>query len=212
MDRRALRKLFERPSRPRPSARGRAGARQGWPVFGRAAQRHRQRRRLHLSADAGDHQRGEERHRCLPDAGDGSELQGRVHQHHADRRLSRRRPPRGQLLHGAADRHGGARDGHRPRRDAPAQPHRAWADALQGAVGHELRFGRVHHRARQGAGGRRLAGLRQAQGREQGPQQAARPRHRLLPRGHGTACQGVWRYPLRGRRHGHHVERNSPRC
>ena len=52
-------------------------------------------------------------------------IQGRVHQHHAGRRLSRRRPARGQLLHGAADRHGGARDGHRPRRAAPAQPHHA---------------------------------------------------------------------------------------
>ena len=37
-----------------------------------------------------------------------------LHQHLADRRLSRRRPARGQLLHGAADRHRGARDGHRP--------------------------------------------------------------------------------------------------
>ena len=187
MDRRALREFSERPSRPRSSARGRAGARQGRQVFSRAAQRHRQRRRLHLSADAGDHQRGEEHHRRLPDAGDGGELQGRVHQHHADRRLSRRRPARGQLLHGTPDRHRGPRDGHRQGRAAPAQPHRARPDALQGAVGHELRFGRVHRRARQGAFGRRLAGLRQAQGREQGPQQAARPRHRLLPRGHRAA-------------------------
>ena len=37
-----------------------------------------------------------------------------LHQHLAGRRLSRRRAARGQLLHGAADRHGGARDGHRP--------------------------------------------------------------------------------------------------
>ena len=71
---------------------------------------YRQCRRLHLSADARDHQCGEERHRRLPDAGDGGELQGRVHQHHADRRLSRRRPPRGQLLYGAADRYGGPRE------------------------------------------------------------------------------------------------------
>ena len=66
MDRRALRELSERPSRPRPPARGRAGARQGRQVPGRAPQRHRQCRRLHLSADARDHQRGEERHRRLP--------------------------------------------------------------------------------------------------------------------------------------------------
>jgi CO/xanthine dehydrogenase Mo-binding subunit len=54
------------------------------------------------------------------------------------------------------------------------QPHRAQPDALQGAVGHELRFGRVHHGARQGAGRRRLERLRQAQGRERRAQQAAR--------------------------------------
>ena len=35
--------------------------------------------------------------------------------------------------------------------------------------------------------GRRLAGLRQAQGRERGARQAARPRHRLLSRGHRAA-------------------------
>ncbi len=169
MDRRTLRELFERPSRPRSPAHRRAGARQGGPLPRRAAHRHRQCRRLHLSADARDHQRGEECHRRLQDAGDGSEFQGRLHQHHADRRLSRRRPARGQLLYGAADRHRGARNGHRPGRATAAQPHRARADALQGAVGHELRFGRVHHRARQGAGGRRLAGLRQAQGRRAPP-------------------------------------------
>ena len=166
MDRRALGKLFERPSRPRSPAHRRAGARQGRPLPRRAAHRHRQCRRLHLSADAGHDQRGEEHHRRLRHARDGGELQGGVHQHHADRRLSRRRPPRGQLLHGAPDRHGGARDGHRQGRAAPAQPHRARTDALQGAVGHELRFRRVHHRARQGIAGGRLAGLRQAQGRE----------------------------------------------
>ena len=197
VDRRALRELPERPCRSRSPTHCRAGSRQGRQVSCRAAQRHRQCRCLHLSADAGHDQRGEERHRRLQDAGDGGELQGRVHQHHAGWRLSRRRPARGQLLHGTADRHGGARDGHRPGRAASAEPHRARADALQGAVGHELRFGRVHHRARQGAGRRRLAGLRQAQEGERRPQQAARPRHRLLSRGHGAAEQGVWRHSLR---------------
>ena len=41
--------------------------------------------------------------------------------------LSRRRPPRGQLLHGAADRRRRRRDGHRPHRAAPPQPHHARA-------------------------------------------------------------------------------------
>ena len=85
MDRRALRELPERPSRPRSSARRRAGARQGRPFPRRAPQRHRQCRRLHLSADAGDRQRGEEPDRRLSHAGDGGEFAGRVHQHHAAR-------------------------------------------------------------------------------------------------------------------------------
>ena len=58
----------------------------------------------------------------LPRAGGRLPRQGRAHEHHGDRRLSRRRPARGQLPDGAADREGGARDGHRPRRAAPAQP------------------------------------------------------------------------------------------
>ena len=47
----------------------------------------------------------------------------RLHQHHAGRRLSRRRPARGQLLHGAPGRHRRPRNGHRPGGTAPAQPH-----------------------------------------------------------------------------------------
>ena len=35
---------------------------------------------------------------------------------------------------------GGARDGHRPGRDAQAQPHQAGGDALQDRVGHDLRL------------------------------------------------------------------------
>ena len=46
----------------------------------------------------------------------------RVHQHLARVRLSRRRPARGQLLHGAADRRRRRRDGHRSPGAAPAQP------------------------------------------------------------------------------------------
>ena len=48
-------------------------------------------------------------------------------------RLSRRRAARGQLLHGAADRPGRGRDGHRPGRLAQAQPHQGLADPLQGS-------------------------------------------------------------------------------
>ena len=46
----------------------------------------------------------------------GVDIKMRADQHHADGRLSRRRPARGQLLHGAADRPRRRRDGHRPAR------------------------------------------------------------------------------------------------
>ena len=105
--------------------------------------------------------------------------QGGVHQHHADRRLSRRRPAGGQLLHGAADRHRGARDGHRPvelRRRNHIAPEPMPYKTPSG-MNYDSR--RVHHGPRQGAGGRRLARLRQAQG-----ESAARGKLR----GRGIGC------------------------
>ena len=74
-----------------------------------------------------------------------------VHQHDAGRRLSRRRAARRQLLHGAAGRNRGARDGHRPGGTAPAQPHPAGADAVQGAVRHAVRQRRIPGRDGKGA-------------------------------------------------------------
>ena len=148
MDRRALGQLLERPAWPRPRFRRRAGARQGRQVPRRAPHRLRQCRRLSRqcrSADGLDGRHPQPR-RHLPHAADRGRDQGGLHPHLADRRLSRRRPPRGQLLHGAADRDRGARDGHRQRRDAPPQPHQARGDALQDRVGHDLRQRRVHRR------------------------------------------------------------------
>ena len=147
MDRRALGQLPQRPAWPRPRLRRRAGARQGRQVPGRAPHRLRQCRRLSRQcrpADGLDGRHAQSR-RHLPHAADRGRDQGRLHPHLAGRRLSRRRAARGQLLHGAADRHGGARDGHRQRRDAQAQPHQARGDALQDGVGHDLRQRRVHH-------------------------------------------------------------------
>ena len=66
---------------------------------------------------------------------------------------------------------GGARDGHRPARAAPAQPHPARGDAVQGACRHGLRQRRFRRGVREGAGGRRLGRVRGAQGRE--PRSAA---------------------------------------
>ena len=62
-----------------------------------------------------------------------------VHQHHTRRRLSRRRAAGGQLLHGAPGRHGGPRNGHRPRGAAPPQPHPARPDAVSRTLHHGLR-------------------------------------------------------------------------
>ena len=59
-------------------------------------------------------------------------------QHHADGRLSRRRPARSQLFHGAADRSRRRRDGHQPADLAQAQFHQAGADAVRGIVRRHL--------------------------------------------------------------------------
>ena len=53
-------------------------------------------------------------------------------QHHPYGRLSRRRPARGELLHGAADRPRRRRDGHQPPHPAQAQFHQAGAIAVRG--------------------------------------------------------------------------------
>ena len=211
MDRRALGQLSERPARPRPRFRRRAGARQGRQVSGRAPHRLRQCRRLSRQcrpADGIDGRHAQPR-RHLPHAADRGGDQGGLHPHLADRRLSRRRPARGQLLHGAADRHRVARDGHRQRRDAPPQPHPPGGDALQDGVGHDLRQRRVHDASGQGAEVRRRRGLRRAQGREQGARQAARHGHRRLSRSHGAADEGDGRHPLRAERRRHHHHRHA---
>ena len=98
-------------------------------------------------ADAPDPERGEERAERLPHAADRGVDQVRVHQHHARLGLSRRRPARGQLLHGAADRHRRRRDGDRPAGAAPAQPDPAARDSVQGRVGQHLRQRRISRRA-----------------------------------------------------------------
>ncbi|MGY4418033.1 CO/xanthine dehydrogenase Mo-binding subunit [Bradyrhizobium sp. JR6.1] len=59
-------------------------------------------------------------------------------QHHADGRLSRRRPARGQLLHGAADRRRRRRDGHQPLQLTQAQLHQAVAAAVPGRLRRDL--------------------------------------------------------------------------
>ena len=94
----------------------------------------RQSRRLHHRRGAGPvvaQHRQESRER-LPHAAARRRHQDGFDQHHADGRLSRRRPARGQLLHGAADRPRRRRDGHQPPHAAQAQLHQAVATAVRG--------------------------------------------------------------------------------
>ena len=138
MDRRALRQLRLRQPRPRPRDDRRTGARPRRQFPRGPADRLRQSRRHLRRARPGDPQCGQEHARRLQDAADRSHDQMRLHQHHPGRRLSRRRPARGQLLHGAAGRDRRGRDRDRPHRAAPPQPHPARGDALQGAERHDL--------------------------------------------------------------------------
>ena len=94
-------------------------------------------------------------------------------------------------------------------RAAPAQPDPAARAPVQDGLGQHLRQRRFPGRAQARARGRRLEGLRAAQAREPQARQAARARHRQLPRSHRAAEQGDGRHPLRGRRHRHHHHRHA---
>ena len=122
MDRRPLRELPFRPSRPRPRVRRRTRARQGRQFPRLARHRLRQHGRVprHRGAADGHHERRQEHDERLQDARDRSVDEVRVHQHDVRQRLSRRRPPRRQLLHGAADRPRRRGDGHRQGRSCAA--------------------------------------------------------------------------------------------
>ena len=83
-----------------------------------------------------------------------------------------------RLIDRAAQRHG-----HRSRRAAPAQPDPAGRDAVPDAERADLRQRRLRDHPGQGAGAGRLGRLRGAPRRVRARRQAARHRHRLLPRG-----------------------------
>ena len=101
---------------------------------------------------------------------------GRVHQHLAERAVSRRRPPGGRLFHGAADRARRQRHRHRPRRNPPPQSHPEKQAALHHADALGLRLGRVRPPDGPVHGEQRLEGLRRAPARIEEERQAARPR------------------------------------
>ena len=101
---------------------------------------------------------------------------GRVHQHLAERAVSRRRPPGGRLFHGAADRARRQRHRHRPRRNPPAQSHPGEQAALHHADALGLRLRRIRPPDGPVHGEQRLEGLRRAPARIEEERQAARPR------------------------------------
>ena len=111
MDPVALRGDARRRPGPRPECQRRAGARRRRQVSGTALDRLAQCRRLYRGRrDRHDRVFAEARLDRLRHPGRGGDEQPRLHQHRADRALSRRRPPRGRLHHGAPRRPGGARD------------------------------------------------------------------------------------------------------
>ena len=118
----------------------RARARQRGQFPRRALDRLRRYGRLPFAdgADPRHAQHRQERAEHVPHAVDRGVLQVRVHQHLADRAVSRRRSAGRQLLHGAADRRRGGRDGHRSARAAPAQPDPPARSSLQDRVGSHL--------------------------------------------------------------------------
>ena len=196
VDRRALDQLRLRQPRPRPRADRRARARRRRPFPRAAAGGLRQSRRLpgrHVAA-AADAQHRAQRHQPLPHAADGSLDQVRVHQHHLRQPLPRRRPARGQLLHGAADRLRRRRNRLRPHRAAPQEPDPQERHSLEGRLRRDLRQRRLPGDPQAGARGLRLEGLQQAQAREQEARQAARHRRRLLSRSHRARQQGDGRH------------------
>ena len=133
MDRRALDQLPLRQPWPRAAHPRRTRARCRRQVPRGAPAGLRQSRRLHHRRRAGPavaQHRQESRER-LPHAAARRRHQDGSDQHHADGRLSRRRPARGQLLHGAADRPRRRRDGHQPADLAQAQLHQAVATAVR---------------------------------------------------------------------------------
>ena len=142
-------------------------------------------------------------------AADRGRHQGDVHQLGDGLGLSRRRPPRRQLLHGAADRPRRRGDGHRPARAAPAQPDQAERDPLQGLLRHAVRQRRFPRAVRARDRDRRREGLQAAQARVEEARQAARARHRQLSGSHRAAEQGDGRHPLRAERRRDHHHRHA---
>ena len=77
-----------------------------------------------IGAAVRDGQHRQAHQQLLPHAADRGEHALRLHQYEPGHHLSRRRPAGRQLHHGADDRHGRCRNGHRSGRAAPPQSYR----------------------------------------------------------------------------------------
>ncbi len=168
---------------------------------------HRRPGQLHQRAGQRDGQR-------LRHSGDLHGRARRLHQHRADRRLSRRRQARGQLHDRAADRRRRPSLRLRSDRAAPAQP--GGAVSLSQGAGHGDRLRPLRRQPRRRRHRRRPRRLRRPPRRRRRPRQAARHRRHLL---HGDRARRAERgcgNPFRRRRQGgaagrHAIQRHGSR-
>ena len=164
VDRRAHARLPHRRARPRPRHRRRAGARRGRQRSSRCGSNTNANLGAYLSTFAPCDPDLPLRHaarRPVHDAGDLLRGAGGLHQHRAGRRLSRRRPARGDATCSSAWSTTAAREiGHRPGRDPAAELHPQGRLPLPDAGRAHVRHRRLRGDARQGARARRLRGLR----------------------------------------------------
>ncbi len=218
VDRRAQRDVPCRRHGPRPRHHRRARPRRPAQDPGHAGRDRGQHGRLQLAVRAlhPDHGGAQGPARRLRRQEPGLPGQGRAHQHHAGRCLSRRRAAGVDLSDGAADGRRGARGRPRPGRVPQAQLHRPGRHAVQDRGRRDLRFRRVRQGHGRRAERRRLGRLRPAPGRGRKAWPAPRHRHLLLHRIDHGRSQGSRQNPVRGRRHGQRrgrdpVQRPGPR-
>ena len=200
VDRRAQRIVPDRRAWPRPRHPCRAGARQGRQVPGAEGRDHRQHGRLSVDLlDGGAdlslrHAAG----RPVHDAADLRQREGGADAHRAGRRLSRRRPSRGDLRHREHRQQGGQGTEDRSGRAAPEELHSVDRLPVPDAGGAAVQFGQLPADHRRGDQDRRLQGLRGPPRRGQVARQAAR--HRLLVLYRGLRAGAVTGHRPAGRR------------
>ena len=165
VDRGAERIVPHRRARPRPRDDRRARARRQRQFPGAARQDDRQHGRVPLDLRVGgaDDPVRDAARRPVQDAGDLRRGEGGVHQHRAGRRVSRRRPARGDVRGRAHRRAGGARDEDRSGGDPAQELHHQVP--VRDAGRPDLRRRRLRGAPRQGDADRRRRRLRCAQGR-----------------------------------------------